>query len=77
MKNLENHWSLLRQRVTMATKKKKVYKEISVGHDLNMSLDAWKYFIQNLITIHGKDAMLETDAGYNNVTLILTKEVKL
>ncbi len=54
-------------------KKKEIpyYKYISVADNPKWSLDQWKEFIEELIKKYGKDSILSTDAGYNDVEMIL------
>jgi hypothetical protein len=53
---------------------KKMEKETVVGEDPRWTLKEWKEFIDSLIEEHGEEAILKTDAGYNNVVLIKEHE---
>lgn len=45
--------------------------EIIVENDPNWPLEKWLEFIKSQIEIHGKDSILYTDAGYNNVEMVI------
>ena len=46
-------------------------KDINIGDDPMRSLKVWKEFIQEKIKLYGQNAILYTNAGYNNVELLL------
>lgn len=45
--------------------------DIYVANDPYMSLEEWAQLIERLRIKHGDNAVLYTDAGYNNVVLCL------
>ena len=47
-------------------------RDKDVGSDPHMTLDDWLLFISMLIQTYGGQSVLYTDAGYNNVTLLVT-----
>lgn len=49
-----------------------VKKVICVASDPYWTLEAWQKFINELVKNHGKDAVLFSDASYNNVELVLS-----
>jgi hypothetical protein len=42
-----------------------------ITNDPSMSLYAWQLFIQELVAKHGPNAILSTDGGANNVSLVI------
>ena len=52
-------------------KSPQIKQYIEVGHDPCWSLQEWLYFINKQIKTYGKNTLLHTDAGYNNVALKL------
>lgn len=42
-----------------------------VGDDPSMTLYGWQIFIAELISKHGLNARLSTNAGHNNVELVI------
>jgi len=45
--------------------------EIEIVHDPRWTLQEWKDFIDELVHEYGAQTVMFTDAGYNNVALIL------
>ncbi len=52
---------------------KKNIPTLSVGNDPSWTLEQWKDFIDNLIYKYGDKSVLSTDAGPNNVELLITE----
>jgi hypothetical protein len=50
------------------------HSRIYIDHDPCMSLGEWAMYIQKLIDKYGSDAIMETDAGHNNVCLMVHPE---
>lgn len=49
-------------------------KEVDVDADPCWTLKAWREFIDLMIDNYGEDAVLYTDAGANNVQLVIIQE---
>ena len=45
-----------------------------VGSDPNWSLEEWRDYIEQLREKFGPDAKLRTDAGYNNVEMVVKEK---
>ncbi len=46
-------------------------KEIDVTNDPYWTLGQWRDFIDEQIAKYGKETVMKTDAGYNNVELVV------
>lgn len=48
-------------------------KEYNVAGDPSWTLQEWHEFVHKMINTYGKNAKMLTDAGYNNVSLVVHK----
>jgi len=51
-------------------------KEISIGNDPHLRLSDWVLLLDDLIEDYGPNAIMFTDAGHNNINLIVYAECK-